>query len=181
MPLYYDKFSDLALDWPMILVGWRGFAGHKLSAEQVVSHAADLIGRGTPEQDEVAALLANTDSSEWQTIDRYLEQICEGPFDWPLALRKWRLAELKYLLEGLRLPNGSAAEEITKDEEEYEDERYSVFYAISDFWVAHRDELLEGELVLPDFGEPIPQMLAEQQAWVEREEIALHEETGAAT
>lgn len=98
MPLYYEEFTELALDWPMILVGWRGFAGRKLSAEQVISHAADLIGQGTPEQDKIAALLANTDLSEWQTIDCYLEQIVEEPFDRTVALRKWRLSALRQLL-----------------------------------------------------------------------------------
>ncbi len=167
MPLYYDGFTELALDWPMILVGWRGFAGHKLSAEQVVSHAANLIGQGTPEQDEIAALLANTDPSEWQTIDRYLEQICEEPFERALALRKWRLAELKHMIDAMRSPYSFM------DDEDREDDRYSAFYAISNFWVNHHDELPEGGGMLPNYGDTTEQMLAEQQAWAEREGIAL--------
>ncbi len=175
MPLYYDEFTDLALDWPMILVGWRGFAGRKLSAEQIISHAADLIGQGTPEQDEIAVLLANTDPSEWQTIDRYLEQITgEKQFDRTLALRKWRLAEWKHRIDAMRLPYSFT------DDEDREDDRYSAFYAISDFWRTYHDELPTGERVLPNYGDTTEQMLAEQQAWIEREEISLREEIGTA-
>lgn len=173
MPLYYDEFTDLLLDWPMILVGWRGFAGHKLSAEQVVSHAADLIGHGTPEQDEVTALLANTDSSEWQTIDRYLEQICEGPFDWTVALREWRLSALRQLLR--TLPQQEQVEACP------EEEKFDVVEEIHDFWYDYRDQLPEDKEVLPNYGDTTAQMLAEQQAWAEREEAALRGGTGAAT
>lgn len=168
MPLYYDEFTDLALDWPMVLVGWRGFAGHKLSAEQVISHAADLIGRGTPEQDEIAALLANTDPSEWQTIDRYLEQICEKPFDWSLALRKWRLARLKCFLRTFPRPGQAGARP--------EEEAFSVFEDFHDFWHDY-DDLPGNEKVLPNYGDTTAQMLAEQKAWAEREEAALRAES----
>ena len=44
----------------MILIAWQGFANHKMSAEQVISYALDQIGQGTPEQDEIAAFLVNT-------------------------------------------------------------------------------------------------------------------------
>ncbi len=79
MPLYFDQFefSNIPADWSMILVGWRGFSLRKLSAEQVVAYAVEQVGKGTPEQDEIAALLANIDPSEWQTIDRYLEELAQ--------------------------------------------------------------------------------------------------------
>lgn len=71
-----------------------------------------LFGKGTPEQDEIAALLANTNESEWQTLNRYLEQLAEmQQFDRQVALRKWRLVELidlsfrpfAYLLVSMRV------------------------------------------------------------------------------
>ena len=107
MPLYYDEFSDFPVDWPMILVGWRGFAGNKLSAEQVIACAIDQIGKGTSEQDDTAALLANTDPLDWQTIDRYLEQLA-GKMDRETASRKWRVAGLKRLLRSLPAPRQPA-------------------------------------------------------------------------
>jgi len=62
MPLYFDQFQpgDLPIDWPMILVGWRGFNGRKLSAEQVIAHALEQIGRGAPERDELAGRTCGT-------------------------------------------------------------------------------------------------------------------------
>lgn len=168
MPLFYSRFSDPKIDWPMILIAWQGFANHKMSAEQVISYALDQIGQGTPEQDEIAAFLVNTNPLDWQTLNRHLEQIAEEPFDRITALRKWRLAELKDLVDKLRLP----------DDYEDEDELWTAFYAISDFWVAYRNELPGSEEVLPEYGEPISEMLLEQQAWIKREEIALRDGAG---
>ncbi len=169
MPLYYDKFSDLPIDWPMILVGWHGFAGRKLSAEQVTACAIDQIGQGTPEQDETAALLANADPQDWQAIDRYLEQIIgEKQFDKTIAIRKWRLSEFKYFLQTFPQPiqNG--------------DQSLSAFEDLFDFWLPFEDEgLPESAAMILAGAVSTAQMLAEQQAWVEREEAALHDEIGA--
>ena len=167
MPLYYDQRSGSDPDWPMISVGWQGFADRKLSAEQVVSLALDQIGQGTPEQDEVAALLANTDPSDWQTIDRYLEQIIGGTqFDRTIAVRRWRLSEFKHFLRTFPQPIQAG------------DESLSAFEDIYDFWLPFNDEELpeDAAMIFPHYGESVPQMLAEQQAWVEREEIALCDE-----
>ena len=64
------------------------------------------------------------------------------------------------------------------DDYEDEDELWTAFYAISDFWVAYRNELPGSEEVLPEYGEPISEMLLEQQAWIKREEIALRDGAG---
>ena len=173
MPLYYDEFSDLPVDWPMILVGWRGFAGKKLSAGQVIACAIEQIGKGTSEQDEVAALLANTDLLAWQTIDRYLEQLA-GEMDRELSLRKWRLAELEHLIPTLE--PSSALANVDDDEDE---ECYDVFFALVVFWVSYNDDLPIDAEMMPNFGETIEQMLSKQQAWAEREEAALRGEIGA--
>lgn len=154
----------------MIVVGWQGFAGRKLSAEQVVSHAIDQIGQGTPEQDEIAALLANADPQDWQTIDRYLEQITgEKQFDRAIAIRKWRLSEFRYFLQTFPQPvqNG--------------DEWLSAFEDLFDFWLPFEDEgLPESAAMILAGAVSTAQMLAEQQAWAERESLALRGETGAA-
>ena len=174
MPLYYDEFSELALDWPMILVGWRGIADRKLSAAQVVSHAADLIGQGTPQQDEIAALLANTDPLDWQTIDRYLEQIIGGEqFDRATVVRKWRLSEFRQFLQ--TFPRLGQVLEYS------EDESLTAWEDVYDFWLPFEGEELpeNAAMIFPSYGESVPQMLEEQQAWVEREEDALRNETGA--
>lgn len=169
MPLYYDD-SDLPVDWPMILVGWRGFAGKKLSAEQVTAHALEQIGRGTSEQDEVAALLANIDPLDWQTTDRYLEQLA-GEMDGELALRKWRLAGLKCLLQSL--PRFDRVYQCP------EDEWLSVLEDLADFWNEY-DELPSSLLMRQNMSAgTVEEMLNEQQAWLEREELALRGETGA--
>ena len=171
--MYYDEHSEFVLDWPMILVGWRGFADRNLSAEQVVSHAADLIGRGTLEQDEVAAFLANTDPLDWQTINRYLEQIIGGEqFDQATVVRKWRLSEFRQFLQTFpRLEQGL---------EHSEDESLTAWEDLYDFWLPFEGEELpeDAAMIFPRYGASVPQMLAEQQAWIEREEIALREETG---
>ena len=166
MPLCHDEFNDLAVEWPMILVGWRGFARRKLSAEEVVASALSRIGRGTDEQDEITALLANTDPGEWQTIDRYLERLAGGDeFDKELALRRWRLAELNHLIKSLNPSDGPV------DEEECD----SVNYALQDFWLTYNEVLDDGADVRPEYGTSILQMLADQQAWVDREKTALHD------
>ena len=171
MPLYYDEFSDLSPDWPMILVGWRGFSHRKLSAEQVIAHALEQIGRGTAEQDEVAALLANTDPSEWQTIDRHLIWLA-GPegLDRVRPLRRWRLAELKQLLASLSRPE--ERQSAPKDEEQKADELWSLFCKLYEFWREY-DELPDSVAAQPKSAEAEEKMLADQQAWVEREEAAL--------
>ena len=169
MPLYLDQYQlqpgDLPVDWPMILVGWRGFNRRKLSAEQVIAHALDQIGNGTPEQDEIAALLASTDPSEWQTVDRYLEQLAETQHhDWQTALRSWRLAELKHLLWSL--PRSDRTYEFP------EDELLSVYYDLTDFWRSY-DKLPDSAAAAPQPMKSVEDMLAEQRAWSKREENAL--------
>jgi hypothetical protein len=167
MPLHFDQLQpdDLPIDWPMILVGWHGFARRKLSVEQVIAHALGQIDKGTPEQDELAALLANADTSEWQTVDRYLEQLADTQqFDRQVALRKWRLAELKRLLRSLPRPDGTY--------EFPEDELLSVYYDLTDFWRSY-DELPDSAAVMPQPMESVEEMLAAQRAWAEHEEAFL--------
>ena len=144
----------------MIAVGWRGFSSHKLSAEQVIRLAIEQIGKGTEEQDGIAALLANTDPGEWQTIDLYLDVILETEgidFDRELALRRWRLAELKQMLCEVH-PVGDD-----------EDEQCSSFFLFSDFWLAY-DELPDSAEMTPKFGMPTEEMLQQQKSWANREE-----------
>ncbi len=168
MPLYYNEFSDLPIDWPMILVGWRGFAGRKLSAEQVTACAIDQIGRGTPEQDAIAALLANADPLDWQTMDLYLEQLA-GEMDRDLSLRKWQLAGLKRLLRSLPRPGSQYPE----------DEWLSVLEDLADFWYEY-GMLPDSQTVRQKLSAgTVEEMLNTQQAWAEREEAALHDEIGA--
>lgn len=153
----------------MLLVGWHGFGQRKLSIEQVMALALEQIGRGTPEQDDLAALLVNTDPGEWQTVDRYLKQIAEiEPFDRNMALRKWRLAELKSLVEDVLPVN-----EITDDEEPY-----SIYYAFVDFWQGY-DELPDSQTMIPDWGTPTEELIQQQQAWAEQEETLLREQDAA--
>lgn len=167
MPLYFDEFQsgDLPVDWPMILVGWRGFNRRKLSAEQVIDHALDQVGRGTPEQDEIAALLANADPSEWQTVGCYLEQLAEtqNP-DRRMALRKWRLAELRKLLRSFP--------RLDRTYEYPEDEPLSVFFDLVDLWRDYH-ELPDSATAMPPSPGPVEEVLAEQRAWAEREETFL--------
>lgn len=147
----------------MILVGWHGFGQRKLSTEQVMALTLEQIGRGTLEQDELAALLVNTDPSDWQTIDRYLAQIAETkPFDTSIALRKWRLAELKSLIDDV-LPWDGGMDE---------DEPYSIFYAFVDFWQAYA-ELPDSLTMTPAWGTPTEELISQQQAWAEQEETSL--------
>ena len=163
MPLFFDAvlYGDTCpVDWPMIVVGWRGFSSRNLSAEQVIGLAVEQIGKGTEEQGEIAAFLANVDPKEWQTIDRYLDMIFETKgmdFDRELALRRWRLAELKQILRQVYpLSEG-------------EDEQYSSFYPFVDFWRAY-DELPDSAEMIPRFGIPIEEMLRQQQSWANQEE-----------
>jgi hypothetical protein len=167
MPLRYNHLPDgLPIDWPMILVGWHGFARRKLSTQQVIDHALEQIGRGTPEQDELAALLVNTDPGEWQTINRYLQQLAETQqFDRNIALRKWRLAELKFLIDDV----------LPLDEGGDEEEPYSNFYAFVDFWQAYA-ELPDSLVMIPDWGMPTKELVSQQQTWAEQEEILLREQ-----
>jgi len=149
----------------MILVGWRGFARRKLSTEQVVNYALEQIGKGTPEQDEVAALLANTDPSEWQTVDRHLEQLAGmQKFDRQVALRKWRLVELKALIGDVLPINDEADEE----------EHYSTFSSFADLWRDY-DELPDSSLAMPAWKAPITEteLVYQQQAWAAQEETSL--------
>lgn len=149
----------------MILVGWHGFGSHKLSAEQVIEFALELIGKGKAEQDEVAALLANTDPSEWQTIDRYLEELAQAEnSDRLRGLRKWRLAELNHLLEYLRT--------LDKTYQYPEDELMDVFFVLNDFWCDY-DELPDSAAARPEWATPVEELLAEYQAWAKREEVSL--------
>ena len=155
----------------MILVGWRGFARRKLSTEQVVNYALEQIGKGTPEQDEVAALLANTDPSEWQTVDRHLEQLAGmQKFDRQVALRKWRLVELKALIGDVLPINDEADEE----------EHYSTFFSFADLWRDY-DELPDSSLAMPAWKAPITEteLVYQQQAWATQEEALLREQSAA--
>ncbi len=171
MPLYYDEFSDLPVDWPMILVGWRGFAGKKLSAEQVITYALEQIGKGTSEQEDVAALLASADPLDWQTIDRYLEQIVENQqIDRATAIRKWRLSEFKNLL-----PSLSSSGRV---QQHPGDALMSLYEDLFDLWHKY-DELPDSVNMMSFGGNTITEVLAEQQAWAEREEAALRGEIGA--
>lgn len=169
MPLCYDD-SELPVDWPMILVGWRGFAGKKLSAEQVIAYALEQIGKGTSEQDNVAALLASADPLDWQTIDRYVEQIVENQqINKATAIRKWRLTGLKRLLQ--LLPR------FDRVNQHPEDEWLSVLEDLADFWNEY-DELPDSLLMrqkLP--AGTVEEMLNGQRAWLEREEATLRGET----
>lgn len=123
------------------------------------------FGKGTPEQDDLAALLANTDTSEWQTVDCYLEQLAETQqFDRQLALRKWRLAELKQLLRSFP--------RLDRIYEYPEDEPLSVFYDLVDFWRDY-DELPDSAAVMPQPLRSVEEMLAEQKDWAEQEEASL--------
>ena len=168
MPLSFrDSIASgiVPVDWPMILVGWQSFGRRKLSTEQVMALASEQIGKGTSEQDELAALLVNTDSRQWQTIDRYLEQLAETQqFDRRVALRKWRLAELKYLLRSFP--------RLDRRYEYPEDEPLSVFYDLCDFWYAY-DELPDSAAMRPQSAGPVEEVLAEQRAWAEQEEALL--------
>ncbi len=149
----------------MIWVGWHGFGRRKLSVEQVIAYALEQIGKGTPEQDELAALLANTDISEWQTLNRYLEQLAETQqFDRQVALRKWRLVELKHLLRSFP--------RLDRVYEYPEDEPLSVFYDLADFWRSY-DELPDSAAVTPQSAGTVEEVLAEQRAWAEQEEAHL--------
>jgi len=166
MPLsFHDSITSgsVPVDWPMILVGWHGFGQRKLSTEQIMALTLEQIGRGTPEQDELAALLVNTDPSDWQTIDRYLAQIAETkPFDTNIALRKWRFAELKSLINDVLPVNEGADEE----------EQYSTFYTFVHFWQDY-DELSDSISMIPAWGTPEKELVQQQQAWAEQEEISL--------
>jgi|GEM_PF-2903030 len=169
MPLsFHDSITIgvalvVLVDWPMILVGWHGFGQRKLSTEQVMALALEQIGRGTLEQDELAALLVNTDPSDWQTINRYLEQLAETQqFDRNVALRKWRLAELKSLIDDV----------LTLDEGGDEEEPYSLFYAFVTFWQAY-DELSDSLAMIPAWSTPTEELISQQQAWAEQEETSL--------
>jgi len=168
MPLsFHDSVTSgtVSVDWPMILVGWHGFGQRKLSAEQVMVLTLEQIGRGTPEQDELAALLVNTDPSEWQTIDRYLEQLADTQqFDRQTALRKWRLAELKRLLRSFP--------RLDRTYEFPEDELLSVYYDLTDFW-RYYDELPDSTVAMPRSAGPVEEVLAEQRAWARQEETSL--------
>ena len=151
----------------MMLTGWRGFARRKLSTEQVLTHALEQIGKGTPEQDEVAALLANTDPSEWQTVDRYLEQLAATQqFDRSVALRKWRLVELKSLIDDAVLVDEGADEE----------EHFSILFAFVDFWRGYA-ELPDSLAMTPDWGTPTKELISQQQAWAVQEEARLFNDT----
>ena len=110
-------------------LAWRGFSLRKFCPQiQVVAYAVEQVGKGTPEQDEIAALLATIDPSEWQTIDRYLEELAQTEnHDWIQALRSGRRAELKHLIKFYR------DEDETSGNLE-EDEMFSFLYVFLDFW-----------------------------------------------
>ena len=151
----------------MLFVGWHGFGQRKLSTEQIMTLTLELIGKGTPEQDELAALLVNTDPGEWQTINRYLEQLAETQqFDRNIALRKWRLAELKSLIDDV----------LPLDEGGDEEEPYSIFYASVDFWQAYA-ELPDSIAMIPSWDMPTKELVSQQQAWAEQEETLLRDIT----
>ena len=144
----------------MILVGWHGFGRRKLSTEQVIALALEQVGKGTPEQDELAALLANTDPSEWQTVDCYLGQLAETQhFDRQIALRKWRLAELKAMIDDV----------LPIDEKADEEETSSIFFNLVDLWQDY-DELPDGIQIISDWGTPLEKLVHQQQIWVDQEE-----------
>ena len=146
----------------------------KLSAEQVAAYALEQVGKGTPEQDEIAALLANSDPTEWQTIDRYLEKLAQTENrDRTQGLRKWRLAELKHLIKCYR-----DMDETSESPEE--DEMFGFLYVFLDFWRDY-NELADSEAVQPAWGQSLAEMLAEHQAWAEREEASLRDDQNKRT
>lgn len=146
-----------------MFVGWHGFGKWKLSTEQVMALTLEQIGRGTLEQDELAALLVNTDPGEWQTVDHYLEQLAETQqFDRQVGLRKWRLAELKSLIDDV----------LPLDEGGDEEEPYSIFYAFVDFWQSYA-ELPDSLAMIPSWDTPTEALVSQQQAWAEQEEALL--------
>jgi len=156
--------SGLPIDWLTIRAGWLRIGTYrywKLSGEDVIAFALDRVGSGTEEQDHIAALLANNDPQDWQTIGRYLEELTSGqPFNRIRALRQWRFATLKLLLETLQ-----TTQMITMD----------LWEKLYDFW-SYYHELPDSGAMLPKWGEHPIDMIQANKIWAETEEAALRAE-----
>ena len=159
--------SGLPIDWTTILAGWRGIGPYrprKMSGKEVVAYALDRIGLGTEEEDQIAALLANTDPQEWQTIDCYLELLTTNTTNnFPIAICVWRLAELKGLLETL---DGGVYDD---------DETFALLYALEDFWLYYL-ELPDSASMIPSWGDGAVDMIRVNKKWAEQEEASIRAE-----
>lgn len=151
--------SGLLFDWKIILVAYEGFWQHKMSAAEVISCALDRVGYGTEEQDHVAALLANTEPQDWQTITRYLEELAgQEPLDRSLSLRQLRYAELKRFL----------GVDPSAHDAWGEDEAFSLFDNLVDFWLSYID-LPDSTAMIPEYGSSARDMLRDHRQWMKHE------------
>lgn len=140
--------SDLPFDWSSILEGLRGIGQRKLSGDKVIEVAHERIGCGTPEQDEIAALLIHADPRDIWTIKRYLEQLAEGETVTRMtALRKWRAAELSNLLIMLE----ETYERLGSNSKHDLDADIEVNYELLYFWLGYDELPSNSELSIEPF------------------------------
>ena len=104
-------------------------------------------------------MLANSDPTDWQTVDRCLEELAsEEPLRVTLHQRRWRYAHLKHLLNSIE----SADASWTVDEE------FSLGDILTTFWLDY-DDLPDSASMIPEWGASAREVLTDHHTWLARE------------